>query len=126
MRPLCWRTGGYLIVGGTDERDWANPYDGTEIYDPATGALAPGPRLNASRFKLADAVVALGNGDVLVGGGAQQVEVLDPARLTFSAPQKLDADYFFSTATVLADGGALIAGGYDRKIQATASAWLYR
>ena len=46
--------------------------------------------------------------------------------MAFGAPQKLDADYFFSTATVLADGGALIAGGYDRKIQATASAWLYR
>ncbi|MBP8242252.1 MAG: hypothetical protein KAX36_07730 [Thermoflexales bacterium] len=118
--------GRVLIVGGTDERDWAYPYDSTEIYNPATGALGPGPRLNASRFKLADAVVALGNGDVLVGGGAQQIEILDPRRMAFGAPQKLDADYFFSTATVLADGGALIAGGYDRKIQATASAWLYR
>ena len=118
--------GRVLILGGTDERDWANPYDATEIFDPRTGALAPGPTLNAARFKLADAVVTLANGDVLVGGGAQQVEVLDPARMTFSARLKLDADYFFSTATVLASGQALIAGGYDRRIQATASAWIYR
>lgn len=82
--------------------------------------------MNASRFKLADAVVTLANGDVLVGGGSQHIEMLDPRRMAFSAPLKLDADYFFSTATVLADGQALIAGGYDRKIQATASAWLYR
>jgi hypothetical protein len=118
--------GRVLILGGTDERDWANPYDATEVFNPATGALGPGPRLNASRFKLADAVVALGNGEVLVGGGAQQLEILDPARMTFSAPLKLDADYFFSTATLLANGQALIAGGYDRRIQATASAWIYR
>lgn len=88
--------------------------------------LAPGPTLNATRFKLADAVVTLANGDVLVGGGAQQIEILDPRRMAFGAPQNLDADDFFSTATVLADGSALIAGGYDRNIQATASAWLYR
>lgn len=116
--------GRVLVLGGSDERDWDGKYTSTALFDPATNTFAPGPRLNGERFKLADAAVLLRDGRVLVSGGHAQVELLDRER--FIAGDSLDAAYYFSTATVLADGGVLIAGGYDRDIVATAQTWLFR
>ena len=61
-----------------------------------------------------------------MAGGATRVELYDPATGTFATAEgEMDADRFYSAATALPDGRALITGGYDYDIQATDSAWLY-
>ena len=54
-------------------------------------------------------------------------EVYDPAsgRFELSAGD-VGAEYQYATATTLADGRALIAGGYDPDIQPTANTWIYQ
>lgn len=116
--------GRVLIIGGSDERDWRGQYASTELFDPATNTVKPGPKLNHERFKLADAAVLLADGQVLVSGGNARLETFSAGQ--FSAGESLGAAYYFATATLLADGRVLIAGGYDRDIIATAQAWLFR
>ena len=115
-----------MIVGGTDERDWSNPYGTTDIYDVATQRFVPGPALQETRFKLQDAALMLPSGNALIAGGDAVIEVFDANANQFIRTGALDKDYFFSTATLLEDGRVLIAGGYDRRIQATQQAWLYK
>lgn len=115
-----------MVVGGTDERDWNHPYNSTEIYDSATGRFTAGPQLQQTRFKLQDAALMLPSGNALIAGGAAAIEVLDITVNRFNQVGVFDKDYFFSTATLLDDGRVLIAGGYDRQIQATQKAWLYK
>lgn len=117
--------GSVLVMGGSDQRDWRGQYRSTEVYDPATGAFMPGPELNSPRFKLADAVVTLSDGRVLVGGGEAHVELFNPSERRFALSQTLDEDYFFATATRLVDGRVLIAGGYNRNIEVTDRAWIF-
>lgn len=118
--------GRVLIIGGSDERDWRGQYATTEIYDPQTRTFTPGPRLNGERFKLAEAVVLLGDGRVLVGGGHAALETFDPQAAVFQPGGLLDTAYYFATLTRLNDGHVLIAGGYNDEIEATANVWLYR
>ena len=81
--------------------------------------------MNSSRFKLRAAATLLTDGMVLVAGGSEVLEHYDPEKERFdSYPQQLDAARFFSTATVLQDGRTLITGGYDKRIQNSAKAWL--
>jgi hypothetical protein len=119
--------GRVLIAGGQTGGPWGQREDTTEIFDPRSGRFSAGPRLNERRFKLAHSVVTLKNGQVLVGGGAEQLEVYDPATRSFSAVsgEKLDG-FCFSTATLLNDGRVLLAGGYARPGGAGVNhAWLY-
>jgi len=69
----------------------------------------------------------LRNGSVLIAAGSEQVEVYNPASRTFSTGTgRMDAARFYSTATLLADGRVLVAGGYDSRSLASAKAWLYK
>jgi len=70
---------------------------------------------------------------LLIAGGTlagdrvtASMEIFDPASNVFTAAPDLAIWRRTHTAVMLADGRVLIAGGYDRKTQATASAWLYR
>jgi hypothetical protein len=117
--------GRVIVIGGSDGRDWTGQYGTTEIYDPKARAFTPGPRLNATRFKLADAVAALRDGSLVVGGGNTVVERFDGKRLSFSEAAKLPGSYYFATATPLGNGSVLIAGGYDDRIAATDGAWVF-
>lgn len=118
--------GSVLIVGGSDERDWRGRYFSSEIYHPEAGAFTPAASMNFARFKLADAIVRLKDGAVLVAGGGARAEAYSTSANSFDlVAGQMDAARFFSTATPLPDGRALIVGGYDQNIVATASAWVY-
>ncbi len=117
--------GKVIIIGGADQRDGSGRYKSTEIFDPATGRFSAGPEMSRARFKIPDAVVALPGGDVVVAGGEAPLELYDPLNKVFVP---IDGEYMdsreFSTATLLRDGNVLLLGGYDRRINTSAMAWL--
>jgi Kelch motif/Galactose oxidase, central domain/WD40-like Beta Propeller Repeat len=93
----------------------------TELYDPATGTFAPTGDMTAVRAGSAAALLL--DGRVLFTGGYNcapagqdgvwaSAELYDPATGTFSPTGSMGTPREFQTATRLADGRVLIAGGY--------------
>jgi N-acetylneuraminic acid mutarotase len=118
--------GNVLIVGGSDKRDWQGKYASAEIYDSIKGMFKAAGDMNMARFKLASAVVSLRNGKILIGGGAERLELYDPVTNSFSMIKgKMDRPRYFSAATLLQDGRVLITGGYDDHNEAGAQTWIY-
>ena len=119
--------GNVLIVGGSDKRDWDGKYDSAEIYNWTEGKFKTIGGMNMPRFKLANAVVSLRNGKILIGGGAELLEVYDPAANSFSTiKDQMDSPRYFSAATLLQDGRVLITGGYNDHNEPTAKTWIYK
>ncbi|MCI0553320.1 MAG: hypothetical protein L0287_20415 [Anaerolineae bacterium] len=118
-------TGNVLVLGGSNQNDWAGKYNSAEIYDFKTGTFEKISNMNNERFKLADAAVLLGDGNVLIGGGNRQIEIFDVQNQRFILSDQLDDDYFYSVLTPLQNGHVLITGGYDSNIQPSDKAWLY-
>jgi hypothetical protein len=115
-----------LIVGGSDENDWRGRRNTAELFDETKGRFTPLSPMHAARFKIPASVVSLGNGDVLVAGGADSIERYRSSSRTFATlPLRIDTDRFYATATALRDGRVLIAGGYDRQGEATAKTWIF-
>lgn len=129
LAAVLFTDGRALIVGGSDNRAWRGEYSSAETYDPASGRFSPARDMNFKRYKLPMAVVRLGNGRILIAGGAERAEVYDPVSGSFlhTTGSKLDG-FCFSTATLLPDGSVLIAGGYgsDPGAGGVSGAWLYR
>lgn len=118
--------GKVLVLGGSDNRDSRGQYASAETYNPATGTFTATASMSAGRFKFPDAVATLKSGKVLVAGGGVQLEIYDAAARGFiPAGGQVDAERYFSTATLLPDGKVLIAGGYDNRILASARTWIY-
>jgi hypothetical protein len=117
--------GNVLVIGGSNQNDWTGKYNSAEIYDFKTGTFVRIPNMNGKRFKLADAAVLLGDGNVLIGGGNRQIEIFDTQNRRFILGDKLDDDYFYSVLTLLHNGHVLITGGYNSNIQPSDKAWLY-
>jgi hypothetical protein len=83
--------------------------------------------MNLARFKLANAVVSLRNGKILIGGGAERLEIYDPATNSFRIINgQMDRPRYFSAAILLQDGQVLISGGYDDHSEASAKTWVYK
>lgn len=119
--------GRVLVIGGSDVRDQRGRYRSTEIYDPKTGKFSGGPNMHWPRFKLPYAVATLSSGAILVAGGAARMELYDPKTNSFAViPGELKDAMEFATASLLPTGEVLLLGGYDHKIQTSASAWLVR
>ncbi|HEX9988829.1 MAG TPA: kelch repeat-containing protein [Chloroflexia bacterium] len=119
--------GSVLVIGGSDARDWTGRYKSVEVYDAAGRKFVAKGNMSVARFKLADATALLPDGRLLIAGGAEQVEVYDPAKDTFSTAEgQMDAWRMYQTATTLPDGRVLIVGGYDDRIVGTAQAWVWR
>ncbi len=117
--------GRVLVLGGSDDRDWTGQYRSAELYDPATRQFSPTGSMRAARFKIEAAT--LPTGAVVVAGSDRSLESYDPAVGTFiTATGEVADEYQSATATALADGRVLIAGGYDPSIDTTASTWLFR
>jgi hypothetical protein len=76
------------------------------------------------------AVALLPDGRVIVAGGGPFAELYDETAGTFTkVPGSLGAARFFSSATLLPGGKALITGGYAESnggLPATPEAWLYQ
>jgi phosphatidylserine/phosphatidylglycerophosphate/cardiolipin synthase-like enzyme len=119
------RDGRVLVVGGSDASDWRGRYASAEVYDPRRRRFSRTGSMRESRFKLPDAVVRLRSSDVLVAGRGTHVERYTPGAGRFSSRLPLGAALAFSTATELAGGYVLIAGGHDDRIVLTARAWFY-
>lgn len=119
--------GRVLVAGGARDGSWRQQLASTEVYDPRTGRFTPGPNMNAPRFKLGGQVLALPSGRVLITGGDPHAEVFDPQTGQLApVPGDLGLARHEGTATLLADGAVLIAGGYGNDVRHTASALLYR
>lgn len=123
--------GRVLITGGSADGQW-HPVSSAEIFDPHTNTFSLASRMDAARFKLPDAAVALKDGKVLIAGGAAQVELYDAAAGKFTLAGDVSEPHYFASATRLTDGRVLIAGGYVSSPGrangplSSDAAWIYR
>ncbi|MEO8132780.1 MAG: kelch repeat-containing protein [Betaproteobacteria bacterium] len=102
-----------LVAGGTMNSTPA------ELYDPATGTWTTTGSL--IQFRLGHTATLLSDGRVLVAGGALafsqgselgSAEIFDPLTGSWSATDSLQAARSSATASKLADGTILVAGGH--------------
>jgi hypothetical protein len=123
-------SGQVLITGGFDST--GVPLSSAEIYDPAAGAFTAIGSMAAARAR--HTAVLRADGTVLILGGSNHthlnstmcrfagcpltvleptasVEVYDPATHLFTTTATLSTGRDSHTATLLADGGVLVAGG---------------
>lgn len=114
--------GRVLVAGGSDARDWSGQFASAEIYDPAANRFTAAPPMLAARFKLPDDAIVLPNG-VLIAGGADFAEVFANGRFT-RVPGSLGGPWHYMSATSLANGDVLLAGGYANTSEATPQAWV--
>lgn len=121
---LLLADGRVMVLAGSRDCDDRQRLATTEIFDPATGRFEPGPRLADARYKIASAAVRLDGGEVLIAGGASDVEIWRPGTPAFvRATPALGIGLAFSTATVLGGERVLVIGGYDEAIVPTARSW---
>jgi len=113
--------GRVLLVGGSTEEDWRGRHDSTEIFDPATGAFEPGPRLTTPRFKLRHALAIRPDGEIVVAGGGPTIEVIRPGRAS-RVHARLGRASYFGTATIVGDR-VIVVGGYDDAIRTHDAVW---
>lgn len=121
--------GEVLVAGGCCQP--GNPYVGlasSELYNPSTGSWSPTGSLNVARS--GDTATLLGNGDVLVAGGAcngtaygcdagsflvnqRSAELYDPATGLWTKTGSMADGRELHTATLLPNGEVLVAGGFN-------------
>ncbi|MGA3324696.1 MAG: choice-of-anchor D domain-containing protein [Terriglobia bacterium] len=105
-----------------------------ELYNPATGTFSyTNGKLNTARDQ--HTATLLNNGTVLMAGGfgasggqllpLGSAELYNPATGTFTPSGSLNTARLNHTSTLLNNGMALIAGGYDSSFNASTSAELY-
>jgi hypothetical protein len=116
-------TGKVLIAGGDDSpgpsQSQVLVLSGAELFDPATGKFTPTGSMTTERRD--HAATLLADGRVLITGGnnpgsgpgLKSAEIYDPVAGTFSATsQSMAHARYRHTATLLANGRVLIAGGF--------------
>jgi hypothetical protein len=135
--------GKVLVAGGQGDLSSVGAYVDyatAEVYDPAAGTFSAAGSLSIAR--LAHSATLLSDGTVLVAGGYNHAsgntylasaEVYEPASGTFSAVAPMIDARYGHTATTLADGRVLLAGGggtvielYDPSARAFSARGLFR
>lgn len=117
-----------LVIGGSDARDRQGKISNIEVFDPVSATFRQAGATVTPRFKIAGAVALMADGRVFTGGGGDRAEVFDPRTLrsTLVGPS-LGAVRSFATVSVLADGRALIAGGYEENsIAVSRGVWVMK
>jgi N-acetylneuraminic acid mutarotase len=125
-RAVTLQDGRVLVVGGTDDDD--SPLRSAEIYDPDSGRWASAGSLSTPRN--AFTLTLLPDGSVLAAGGEAEgswsggkplasVERFDPDAGTWSAAAPMASPRAEHVAAMLGDGRLLVAGGNDRRLQAS-------
>lgn len=137
---------GTVLVAGGEAGGFEGDYAvaAVERYDPAQGTWRAGPRLRVARA--GHSATRLHDGRVLVAGGGGEperpdsgedvlaperdreerrrlAELYDPAREQWVAAGRMDIGRTIPTATLLADGRVLIAGGTGPEPTATAEVY---
>lgn len=112
------RDGTVLVAGGFGMDQEMIALSAAEIYDPATGAWTSTGNLGTARGTAT--ATLLRDGTVLVAGGAAvgnlitalpSSEIYDPRTGTFAPAADMGTARADHTATLLADGTVLVAGG---------------
>ncbi len=118
--------GQVLVIGGANERDGGGIYSSVEVIDPSNNRATKIGDLLEPRYKLPGTSILLNNGKVFIAGGAGRSELFDPESGKFKIVDGLYGDRLsFATATLLADGRVLIAGGYNDRIEAISGGWIF-
>src|SRR5262249_43969576 len=109
--------GKVLVAGGHDGSSY---FTSSELFDPGSGTWTPTDNLKAARAE--GAMTLLQNGQVLIEGGfdnsavTSDAELFDPtsgANGTWSTTQAMTSARSRQSATLLANGQVLVAGGLD-------------
>lgn len=121
--------GKVFIAGGAGPTGAA--LDDTAVLDGSTKSFA---RLRVEGFpaRVGTAAALLGSGKVLFAGGrgamaadSERVVLVDPANGTMTEAPRLMAGVMLATATALADGTVLVAGGLDAMGEPVNRAYVY-
>ncbi|HUR98227.1 MAG TPA: kelch repeat-containing protein [Pyrinomonadaceae bacterium] len=129
---ILLKDGRVLIWGGSNARDWQGQYKSAEIFDPRTGKFTATSEMNFARFKVDDTSVLLPDGRVLIAGGGEMAEIFDPRTNSFAkADGAFGVPLHYASVTLLADGRALIVGGYGNGSRyegpvSTNRAWIFQ
>jgi len=109
--------GKVIVAGGADSSRFGF-VSHIEVYDPATGIWTVSARLVTNR--VAHTATLLQNGKVLIAAGSTKrsralptsaAELYDPSSGTSTATGSLSTARYSSSATLLANGKVLVAGG---------------
>jgi hypothetical protein len=126
--------GRILVVGGQGIYPSDPPLSSAELYQPAIGTWTSTGSMSAPRFGHAATVLSIrkvlitgGHGDFSGAGSLSSAELYSFATDTWSVTGSMAKARSFHTATLLANGKVLAAGGYDSSSSGTAfsSAELY-
>jgi hypothetical protein len=112
--------GRVLITGGVGND--GSDLTASEVFDPKTGTFASTGSMRDAR--LYHTATLLSDGRVLVAGGGgdytnllfiASAEIYDPKAGTFSVTGSMADARTYHTASLLADGRVLVAGGFGAK-----------
>lgn len=101
---------GKVLVAGGRQKDGGGWLQNTELFDPATGESAPGPKMKMPRAM--HSAMMLADGRTLVYSGmVKELEVYDPKKNVWVSGGKVKKDILGAVAVQLPDGMVLIGGG---------------